>query len=404
MKLLMRFLIASLVILLTHQINAQSSSDIHYKAIVIDSHNDFLIQVTDSALVAYRGDKFALDKDLKGKTHIDIARQKEGGLDVQIFSIFCPGERLAPFSFANKQIDSLEAVIHRSNDKVEKAVSSKQLFKAIKQHKLVAMLGVEGGHMIEDDLNKLDHLYQRGARYLTLTWNNSTSWATSASDEAFKKDLLHKGLTDFGKRVVNRMNQLGMIVDISHAGEQTFWDVMKTTTKPVIASHSSVFNLCNHRRNLKDDQIKAIARNGGVIMVNFYPHFIDSSFAKKEDAFYEKHKLEIDSIAKSGMSVDYWIADNFLYNMYPDEANAIRPPLSLLIKHIEYIINLVGVDYVGLGSDFDGINVTPQQLDDVTKFPLITKALLEKGYTEKEVTKILGGNFIRVLKANESSN
>lgn len=395
----MKLKILTIGVLLTQQINAQSYKEIHAKAIVVDTHNDFLMQVTDSGSVAYRNNEFAFDKDLKGKTHIDLTRQKEGGLDVQIFSIFCTGDMKTPFSFANRQIDSLDAVITRHPDKIVKAVNSKELLKAVKQHKIVAMLGVEGGHMIENDLSKLDFLYKRGARYMTLTWNNSTSWATSAYDETFKKDLTHKGLTDFGKQVVNRMNELGIIVDISHVGEQTFWDVIKTTTKPVIASHSSVYNLCNHQRNLKDDQIKAIAQNGGVIQVNFNPPFIDSSFAKKESAFFVKHKIETDSLIKSGM--DGWVMENYLYSKYKDEVYAMRPPLSLLIQHIEYIINLVGVDYVGLGSDFDGINITPQQLDDVTNFPLITKAFVDKGYSKKDIAKILGGNFLRVFKANE---
>jgi membrane dipeptidase len=395
----MKLKILTIGVLLTQQINAQSYKEIHAKAIVVDTHIDFLMQVTDSGSVAYRNNEFAFDKDLKGKTHIDLTRQKEGGLDVQVFSIFCTGNMKTPFSFANRQIDSLDAVITRHPDKIVKAVNSKELLKAVKQHKIVAMLGVEGGHMIENDLSKLDFLYKRGARYMTLTWNNSTSWATSAYDETFKKDLTHKGLTDFGKQVVNRMNELGIIVDISHVGEQTFWDVIKTTTKPVIATHSSVYNLCNHQRNLKDDQIKAIAQNGGVIQVNFNPPFIDSSFAKKESAFFMKHKIETDSLIKSGM--EGWVMENYLYSKYIDEVNAMRPPLSLLIQHIEYIINLVGVDYVGLGSDFDGINITPQQLDDVTNFPLITKALVDKGYSKKDIAKILGRNFLRVFKANE---
>jgi membrane dipeptidase len=387
-------------IFLTQQVCAQSYKKIHAKAIVIDTHNDFLMLVTDEATVKYRNNELAFDKDLKGKTHTDLARQKTGRLDVQVFSVFCTGDIKNPFQFANKQIDSLDAVIARHPDEMVKALNSTALLKAVKQHKIVAMAGVEGGHMIENDLNKLDALYQRGARYMTLTWNNSTTWATSAYDETFKKDLPRKGLTDFGKQVVNRMNQLGMIVDISHVGEQSFWDVLNTTVKPVMASHSSVYNLCNHQRNLKDDQIKAIAKNGGVIQVNFNTPFIDSSFTKKENHFFQQHKTETDSLVKAGM--DGWVMENYLYNKYKDEANAMRPPLSLLMQHFEYVINLVGVDYVGLGSDFDGINITPQQLDDVTTYPLITKALVQKGYSKKDIHKILGGNFLRVLKANES--
>ena len=395
----MKKLLFIISIILSQQIIAQSYKRIHAKAIVVDTHNDFLSLVTDEATVKYRNNELAFDKDLKGKTHTDLARQKKGGLDVQVFSIFCTGDIKNPYNFANKQLDSLDAVIMRHPDEMVKAANSDALLKAVKQHKIVAMAGVEGGHMIENDLNKLDALYNRGARYMTLTWNNSTSWATSAYDETFKKDLTQKGLTDFGKQVVSRMNQLGMIVDISHVGEQTFWDVINTTTKPVMASHSSVYNLCNHQRNLKDDQIKAIAKNGGVVQVNFNPPFIDSSFAKKENSFFQHHKIETDSLVKAGMNG--WVMENYLYSKYKDEANAIRPPLSLLMQHIEYIIRLVGIDYVGLGSDFDGINLTPQQLDDVTTYPLITKALVEKGYSKKDINKILGGNFLRVLKANE---
>ncbi len=373
------------------QLHAQSYEKIHRKAIVVDTHNDILMKVVDEG--------FSFDQDLTGKTMSDLDRWKKGGLDVQIFSVFCEGDTKNPFAMANREIDSLDAVITRNPGKIVKVANYAELLKAVKQNKIAAMVGVEGGHMIEDDLDKLDALYKRGARYLTLTHNISLSWATSAADETTNPNLPHKGLTDFGKKVVQRMNELGMMIDVSHVGEQTFWDVINTTTKPIIASHSSVYALVPHRRNLKDDQIKAIAKNGGVIQVNFHPGFIDSSFDKKEQAFLKRHVAEFDSLIKSGMAEFY--ATNFLYAKYTDEANAIRPPLSMLIDHIEYIIHLVGVDYVGLGSDFDGINLTPQQLDDVTDYPLITKALAERGYGKKDITKILGGNLLRVLKANE---
>ena len=379
-------------IFLAQQLFAQSYQKIHEKAIVVDTHNDILMKSTENGLV--------FDQDLKGKTHSDLNRWKQGGLDVQLFSVFCDGDKKNPFAYANRQMDTLDAVAKRNPDKIVKVANSAELYKTVKQHKIAAMFGVEGGHMIEDDLNKLDSLYKRGARYMTLTWNNSTTWASSAFEEKFKKDLTHRGLTDFGKQVVKRMNELGMIVDVSHNGETTFWDVMQTTTKPVVASHSCVYNLCAHQRNLKDDQIKAIAKNKGVIQINFYSGFLDSNFMKRKDAFIEKHKAERDSIMKSGK--EYFFADEYLFAKYDAEVNAMRAPLSLLIEHIDYIVKLVGVDYVGLGSDFDGIESPPQQLDDVTSYPLITKALLEKGYSKKDVTKILGGNFLRVLKANEN--
>jgi len=378
-------------IFLSQQVMAQSYKKIHNKAIVVDAHNDILMKAADKGMV--------FDQDLTGKTHSDLARWKTGGLDVQLFSVYCDGGAKNPFAYANREMDSLDAVALRNPNFIAKVDSYAELIKTVKQHRIAAMFGVEGGHMIEDDLNKLDSLYKRGVRYMTLTHNTAPSWATSALDETTKKDLPHKGLTPFGKQVVQRMNQLGMMVDVSHAGEQTFWDVIRTSTKPIIASHSSVYNLTAHRRNLKDEQIKAIAQNGGVVQVNFNPGFIDSSFEKKETAFFQRHAAEKDSLMKNGL--DDWYTQDFLYDKYKDEANSIRPPLSMLIQHIEYIVNLVGVDYVGLGSDFDGIPITPQQLDDVRSYPLITKALVEKGYRKKDIRKILGGNFLRVLKANE---
>lgn len=373
--------------------------EIHDEAILIDGHNDFLMLLTDSLLLEYTKNTIALDKDLTGRTHIDLARLKEGGVDVQFFSVFCLGGQIDPFDFANRQIDSLEAIISRHPDKIVKAVNTDELLKGVNQKKTVAMIGLEGGHMIEDDLGKLNLLFNRGVRYMTLTWNNSTAWATSASDETSNSDLQQKGLNDFGKQVVERMNELGMLVDVSHLGEQSFWDVIRTTTKPIIASHSSVYKLCNHPRNLKDDQIKAIAENGGVIQVNFNPGFIDESFKKKSEAFFERHKEESDSLLK--ILQDEWIVEYHLYHKYKNEANEMRPPLSILIDHIDYIIKLVGIDYVGIGSDFDGITITPQQLNDATNFPLITKALLDRDYNNNDIDKILGGNILRVLKANE---
>jgi membrane dipeptidase len=388
----MRIKLLLFSLFLTGQLYAQSYKKIHRKAIVVDTHNDILMKAADKGIV--------FDQDLTGKTNSDLARWKKGGLDVQLFSVYCDGDLKNAFAYANREMDSLDAVVARNPDKIVKVAGYAELIKAVKQHKIAAMFGVEGGHMIEDDLNKLEALYDRGARYLTLTHNIAPSWATSAADETTKPDLPHKGLTDFGRLVVQRMNQLGMIIDVSHAGDQTFWDVIRISTKPIIASHSSVYSLVPHRRNLKDEQIKAIAKNGGVIQINFNPGFIDSSFKEKELSFLKKHGEENDSLLKSGLG-DFYTLD-YLYNKYAAEAYPMRPPLSMLIKHIEYIIDLAGVDYVGLGSDFDGINITPLQLDDVTTYPLITKALVEKGYSKKDIMKILGGNFLRVLKANEA--
>ena len=387
----MKIKLLILIIFFTNQLIAQSYRKIHDKAILVDTHNDILMKAADIGLV--------FDKDLKGKAHSDLARWKEGGLDVQVFSVYCDGDAKNAYAYANREMDSLDAVVARNPEKIVKVANYAQLQNAIKQKKIAAMFGVEGGHMIENDLDKLDAMFTRGARYLTLTHNIAPPWATSAADETTNPNLPHKGLSEFGKQVVQRMNKLGMLIDISHAGDQTFWDVIKLTTKPIIASHSSVYTLVPHRRNLKDDQIKAIAENGGVIQVNFHPGFIDKSFDPKEIAFLKKYATEMDSLMKSGMAEFY--ATDYLYEKYASETTRMRPPLSMLIDHIEYIIKLVGVNYVGLGSDFDGINITPQELNDVTTYPLITKALVEKRYSKKDITKILGGNFLRVLKANE---
>lgn len=215
-----------------------------------------------------------------------------------------------------------------------------------------------------------------------------------------KDSLPHKGLTAFGKQIVQRMNELGMIVDISHVGEQTFYDAINTTTKPVIASHSCSYSLCPVFRNLKDEQIKAIGKNGGVIHLNFYSGFIDSAFQTKNTAFIKAHKAESDSL-KNLKWANYEI-EEWLLAKYSSEAERLQPPLSLLIDHIDYIVRLIGVNHVGLGSDFDGISSTPKELKDVTTMPLITKALLQRGYSKDDVRKILGENFIRVFKAVQS--
>ena len=364
---------------------------IHNESIVIDTHNDILMKALDQGIM--------FDQDLTGKAHSDLDRWKKGGLDVQIFSVFSDGGIKNPYLIANMQMNILDSVVARNPNKIVKVFNKNEILQTVKENKIAAMFGVEGGHMIENDLNKLQVFYDRGARYLTLTHNVAPSWATSAADETTKTNLTQKGLTDFGTKVIKKMNDLGMMIDVSHSGDQTFWDVIKISNKPIIASHSSVYSLVNNRRNLKDDQIKAIAKNGGVIMVNFHPGFIDSSFDEKESAFLEKHTIEVDSLIKNGM--DEWNMIDYLYKKYSDETEIMRPPLSKLIDHIDYIVKLVGVDYVGLGSDFDGINLTPLQLDDVTTYPIITKELLNKQYNREDVVKILGSNFLRVLEENE---
>jgi len=377
----------------------QSYKKIHAKAIVCDTHNDIISSCLEKG--------YRFDEDLSGKTHSDLNRMFKGGLDVQVFSVFCDGEEKNPYQFANREMDTLYAWIKRNPSKMMLVKSPEQLQQAVKEHKLASMIGVEGGHMIEDDLSKLDSFYNRGARYMTLTWNNNNSWATSAEYESGnqkkRKEInipdQKKGLNDFGKKVVKRMNELGMMIDLSHVGEQTFWDAINTSSKPVLLSHSNAYTLCPVFRNLKDDQIKAVAKNGGVIQLNFYPAFLDSSIGTIQAAFYKKHRAEKDSLIASGKK-DFEAADIIL-KKYDNEVEEMRVPFHLLFDHMEYIIKLTGIDHVGLGGDFDGITITPKVLTDVTRYPMITKELVARGYSTKDINKILGGNFIRVFEANQ---
>jgi membrane dipeptidase len=396
----MRLLLLTGILFFTLAGNTQAYKKLHQKAILVDTHNDI-----PSAAIEK---KVQFDTDLKGQTHSDLQRMKEGGIDVQVFSIFCGPEQARPYEFANREIDSVYEWTRRNPGKMMIVKTPEQLKQALKENKLAAMMGVEGGHMIEDKTEYLDRLYERGVRYMTLTWNNSTSWASSAADEtALSKSppvgetladsLKRKGLTDFGKQVVKRMNELGMIIDVSHVGEQTFWDAINTTTKPVIASHSCVWTLCPHRRNLKDDQIKAIGKNGGVIHLNFYAGFIDSTYEMKIKDFLKRHKAEVDSLI--GIKTQPQFAEMFVAELHKDEVSGFRPSLSVLLDHLDYIVKLIGVDHVGMGSDFDGIEAGPKELNGVEDYPLVTKALLERGYSKKDIKKILGGNFIRVFES-----
>ena len=373
---------------------SQDYKSLHKKAIVIDTHNDFISTGIEK--------KVSFDQDLKGITHSDLKRMKEGGVDIQIFSIFCDenyGNGTA-YAFANREIDSLYAYVARNPSNMMIVKTPTELNMAVKEKKLGSMMGVEGGHMIEDRIDYLEALYKRGARYMTLTWNNSTAWASSAADERAKNDLGHPyGLNSFGEQVVRKMNELGMIVDISHVGEKTFYDAIRVTTKPVIASHSCTYTLCPVPRNMTDDQIRALGKNNGVINLNFYSGFVDSTFSAKNNAFIKNHQAEKDSMLKVNPS-DFYV-NLFIHEKYKEEMDNTRPSIKLLVDHLDHIVKLIGVNHVGLGSDFDGINSAPRELNDVTNMPLITEELMKRGYSKADIFKILGGNFIRVFKANQ---
>ena len=378
--------------------NSQSTlTKLHRKAILVDTHNDVLSSLTLEG-------KNIVNRLTEG--HSDLYRFKEGGVDVQFFSIWTGEKARNPEGFykdAMQEIDSLEAISLRSDKRMIIATNSREVKKGLRQQKLVALIGVEGGHMIENDIKKLEVLFNRGMRYMTLTWNNSISWATSAMDETQNADSLkNKGLSDFGKQIVHKMNQLGIIVDLSHTGEQTFYDAISVTTKPVLLSHSSVYTICPVFRNVKDDQIKAVAKNGGVICINFYAGFIDSNFANRMNELVNRDKKRVTDSLKT--YYDAAKMNEVWKNYFNQELEPLRPTISQLVDHIDYIVKLVGDDYVGIGSDFDGVSFLPKDLDDVTTYPLVTAELLRRGYSNKSIKKILGANVLRVMKVNFKKN
>ncbi len=363
---------------------------LHFSSLVVDAHNDVLMRVMAGRDISQR----------TSEGHSDLVRLKEGGVDVQVFSVWMGPEYGTGKAYkrANQMIDSLEALVQRNPERIAIARTAREAADIVKQNKLAAVIGVEGGHQIEDKLEYLDELYKRGMRYMTLTWNNSTSWATSGLDEAkHAESLTHKGLTEFGIKIVQRMNELGVMVDLSHVGEQTFYDAIATSTKPVIVSHSSVYSLAPHFRNLKDAEIKALAKNGGVMCINFYSGFLDSTYDRRVSEIRHNHAALSDSVKSIYKDEDH--ANDVIDSLLAKEVDDVRAPLSLLIDHIDYVAKLVGVDYVGLGSDFDGMSAPPKDMDDVTHLPAITRELQKRGYSDDDIRKILGGNFMRVFAA-----
>ena len=365
--------------------------EIHMDSFVADTHNDILLR-------AMQGDDILSNHP---DTQSDLAKLEMGGVDLQVFSVWVsPVEFIESeyFQVADNMINKLEFLCTRVPDKWRIINTYQDINYNQKRNIMSCMIGIEGGHVIGNDITKVQYFYDRGMKYLGLTWNNSNSIASSAKDEfEIKSSLRHIGLTEFGRKVIRECNRLGVMIDISHAGEKTFWDVIDLTSEPIIASHSSVYTLCPHYQNLKDDQLVAIGKNGGVVFVNFYPGYIDSTYLEKADMIKMKYELERQILAEKydTNSTSYWYAES---KILKHEKIRIVPSINDVIKHIKYISDLIGVDHVGLGSDYDGVDIMPAGLEDVTKLPFLTKKLLENGFTIREVRKILGGNFKRVFK------
>jgi membrane dipeptidase len=283
------------------------------------------------------------------------------------------------------------------------AYSVEDIERAHKQKKLAALMGIEGGHSIENDIHLLRDFYRLGVRYMTLSWSNTNEWADSSGDINDPKIEHHNGLTDFGKQVVLEMNRLGMMIDISHVADKTFWDAIATSKAPVIASHSSARALTNAPRNMTDEMLRAVAKNGGVVQVNFYDGFIDENYRKATEVQAKDQAAAVQSyLDKSkaeGKLVSFVEVDRIEREW---TAKIPRPPLKSLVDHIDHIAKVAGVDHVGLGSDFDGVSgATPSGIDSAADLPKITQLLLDRGYSAEDIHKILGANLLRVFREVE---
>ncbi|SFT02033.1 membrane dipeptidase [Sphingobacterium wenxiniae] len=380
--------IACCIGLTVGNVMAQDYQTFHDSILVVDGHNDVIY----SSLLKGKD----ISKRLSAG-HTDLPRLQEGGVDVQVFAVWSDDKKFPKgkaFKHANAQIDALEKMVKANAQTIAIAKSSVDIKKIVAEGKIAAVIGIEGGNMIENSIANLEALYNRGARYLTLTWNYNLPWASAAAIETNKASTARKGLTEEGKVIIRRMNELGMMVDLSHGGEQTFYDVLSVTTKPILVSHSNAYALTPHYRNLKDEQLVALKKNGGVVGVNFYSGFLDKGFDDRVKSLYRKH---------FGDKGDEKLSGTRKYQALPvrlkRQADA---PLERLLEHIDYLVSKVGIDHVAVGSDYDGIESAPQGLEDVSKFPVLTEALLNRGYSSEDVAKIMGLNFLRILKENEN--
>ncbi len=366
----------------------EKAMKIHREAIVVDTH-------TDTPMVLME-EKLDLGREVPGpyKNDLDFPRMKKGGLDAVFFAIFISNQldKKHPAKNVLEMIDEIYNQVEKYPGLVELAYSPQGIRALHQEGKQAVLMGLENGGAIEESLRLLRVYYRLGVRYITLTHNNHNALCDSSTGG----EPQWKGLSPLGKEAVREMNRLGMIIDVSHISDQAFWDVLRESRAPVMASHSSVRALCRVPRNLSDDMIKALSREGGVIQLNFYSSFLDEEYKKKADEVWKQLSPEIEKIdlAYKDNRSGYWKAVGALWKQH-----SLPPPgIEVLIHHIDYVVRLVGVDYVGLGSDYDGAGSFPRGLEDVTGYPLITYHLLKRGYSEADIKKILGGNFLRVFE------
>lgn len=363
---------------------------IHSRALVIDTHNDITSPMVD--------EDYDIGTPSRGKHHTDIARMKAGGLTAEFFSIYVDKQYVKDGGSARRALDMIDMVyraVERHPRDLLFSTSAADIRRAKREGRIAALMGIEGGHAIENSLSALRDFYRLGIRYMTLTHNNTNDWADSSRDEA-----RHNGLTEFGKEVVREMNRLGMLVDVSHVSDKTMSDVLDISKAPIIASHSSARALNDHPRNISDDLLRRISTNGGVVMVNFYSGFLDRQYLEAAKARTDRLKPQLDALAEQFKNDPKRLAEE---TKKIEDANPLppSPPLSVLIDHIDHIRKVAGIDHVGLGSDFDGVPSLPLGMQDVSELPNITYELLRRGYSEKDIRKVLGGNFMRVFRQAE---
>ena len=371
---------------------------IHDSALIVDTHADTPQRFLD--------ENFDIGStDPKDVGHISLDKAKRGNLGAEFFSIWVEPETNQGH-FARHTFDLIDSVYEqaaRHPDRMMMAFSVADIERAHQQHKLAALMGIEGGHSIENDIRLLRDYYRLGVRYMTLSWSNTNEWADSSGDIDDSKVQHHNGLTDFGRQVVIEMNRLGMMVDISHVADKTFWDTIAIAKAPVIASHSSARALVNAPRNMTDDMLRAVAKNGGVVQVNFFSGFVDEDYRKAAEAQSKDQQVAIknyiNELKAQGKPVSFVDTDRIEREWI---GKIPRPPLKSLIDHIDHIAKVAGVDHVGLGSDFDGVSgATPQGIDSAADLPRITQALVDRGYSGSDIHKILGGNLLRVFREVE---
>jgi membrane dipeptidase len=360
---------------------------LHRDAIVIDSHSDTTPWFEDPD---WRFD------ERHGEGHQDLPRMREGGLDAQFWSIHMgptPG-RGAAVREALLRIDAVHELVRRHPGELALATTAEAVRRAVGEGRIACLMGIEGGHIIEESLPALRSFWRLGVRYLTLTHSFHTSWADSSGTNETLAPL-HGGLTEFGEQVVREMNRLGMLVDVSHASDETFWHVLRVTRAPVIASHSSMRAVADHPRNLSDEMLRALAANGGVVMLNFYSGYVDASLVEPLRTLFLGLAPQVVRLREQ----------------YPDDAVArmrgfrglfagVEVPatdLSVLLDHFDHALRVAGPDHVGLGADWDGVPSMPRGLEDVSRLPALTRGLLERGHAPEVVRKVLGENILRVM-------